>query len=305
MRFYFKLQYRMLNRWLIDFGVKPIFGYGAAVAIYVFGSYYLFELTDLAAYIYSFIALAFIGKLSEPDRNDFLKQIHSKRGYRRLRLIENSILALPFLAFLLFTNNFLLASSLFVLSILMAVLSLKSNFNFRIPTPFSKRPFEFSTGFRRSWPVFILAYFLTYMAISVPNFNVGLLALLLLFITSASYYSVPENKFYVWIFAKSPKQFLLYKIKNAMLHSSLLNVPVIIALGIFFPESIPILVGVMALSYIYLITFVLAKYSAFPHEMSVAQGLLLAISLAAPPLLLGTIPYFYSRSLERLNKLLV
>ena len=49
----------------------------------------------------------------------------------------------------------------------------QTNFNLTIPTPFSKKPFEFSTGFRRSFFMFPIAYILTFIAIRVDNFNLA------------------------------------------------------------------------------------------------------------------------------------
>ncbi|MBK7030860.1 MAG: hypothetical protein IPH45_17355 [Bacteroidales bacterium] len=48
-----------------------------------------------------------------------------------------------------------------------------SRWNFTIPTPFSKHPFEFAVGFRKTFLAWLFAYFLTIMAISVGNFNLG------------------------------------------------------------------------------------------------------------------------------------
>ena len=47
----------------------------------------------------------------------------------------------------------------------------RTSLNFSMPTPFSKNPFEFTTGFRRTLLIFPLAYALTVIAINVDNLN--------------------------------------------------------------------------------------------------------------------------------------
>ena len=304
MKFYFTLQYRMMGRRLREFGVAPVIGYVGALAVYALGSYYLFEVTGLAAYIYAFLALFFVGRLSEADRCDFLKSINTTAGLRRIRLAENGAHALPFLAFLLFQQEFLMVAIVLLLSLLLALLNIKSSSSRSIPTPFSKRPFEFSSGFRRTWPVFLLSFFLTYMAIVTPNFGIGILALLLIFFTCATNYLEPEPKYYVWIFARTPRKFLDYKVLTGLYQMTVLCLPIIIALSAFFWEDAVVMVPIMVVFWMYLATLIYAKYSAFPDELSLPQGLLYALSFAFPPILLIAASYFYRRSNANLRKLL-
>lgn len=51
-------------------------------------------------------------------------------------------------------------------------------------------------------------------------------------------------------------------------------------------------------------SMIVAKYSAFPHEMSIPQGIFYGLSLLFPPMLLITIWVFYSQSKKRLEPLL-
>ena len=76
-----------------------------------------------------------------------------------------------------------------------------------MPTPFSKNPFEFTTGFRRTLLIFPLAYALTVIAINVDNLNLGIFSILLIFLIVLSFYSKPEEEYYVWVHADTPKSF--------------------------------------------------------------------------------------------------
>jgi hypothetical protein len=48
---------------------------------------------------------------------------------------------------------------------------------------------------------------LTVVAIVVKNMNLGIFALSLVFFTALSYFSKPEQAYYVWVHAETPKIF--------------------------------------------------------------------------------------------------
>jgi len=73
---------------------------------------------------------------------------------------------------------------------------------------------------------------------------------------------------------------------------------------IFFQTNILAVFGFQALGYCYLLTFILAKYSAYPKKVNLPQGILLALSLAMPQLLLALVPFFYIQSKNRLKEIL-
>lgn len=304
MKYYFGLQFRILNRSLRDFGLHPIVGYLLMAAAFVGLSLYLFSTTEFAEYLIILLAISTLLKQSETRRNDFLKSCFSLKSYFKIRLIENILLALPFLILLIFKDCYLSAAVLIPVSIMLAFLNFENKFQITLPTPFYRRPFEFIIGFRNTFYIFFFSYFLTFMAISVGNFNLGIFALILVFVVCFTFYTSPENDFFVWIYASGPKGFLFDKIKIALLHSTILSLPIVVSLGIFFTANLDAILAFQALGYLYLTTVVLAKYSAFPDKMNLPQGFLLAFSLWLPPLLVGVIPYFYSLSIRRLNEIL-
>lgn len=304
MKEYFQLQLKMINRNLTDFGLNPIIGFCLILIGFIGFSTYLFSKTEFAEYVFILIALSFVSKLSETKRNDFLKSVFIDNTYTIIRVMENSIIILPFIAFLVYKQLFPSVFILTTFALLMALVNFNSTFNYTIPTPFYKRPFEFTVGFRITFYLLFFAYFLTLMAISVGNFNLGVFALLLVYLVSLSYYSKPENEYYVWTFIDRPKGFLIKKIKTGLIYSTILNIPILIALGIFFLSQIYTLLIFLLLGYVYLVTIILAKYSAYPNEMNLPQGILIGISILFPPILIGIIPFFYLQSTKRLNNIL-
>jgi hypothetical protein len=301
---YFEIQYKMINRTFKDAGINPMIASSLITLLFVGMSVYLFYKTEYATYIYLILALTLISKLSDMKRTEFLKICFDDFLLKKIRIIENLALGLPFIAFLFYKNQFVFALILLISTIILAIVGFKTKLNFTIWTPFSKRPFEFTNGFRNTFYLFIIAYALTYIAISVKNFNLGIFAILLVFATTLHYYSKPENEYFVWIYNQKPNAFLIGKIKTALLYSTMLVLPIVIMLSIFFYPQIGIILIFIIVGWVFHIYIIVAKYASFPNEMNIVQGIFIALSIMLPPLLLISIPYFFKKSVNRLNNYL-
>jgi hypothetical protein len=55
---------------------------------------------------------------------------------------------------------------------------------------------------------------------------------------------------------------------------------------------------------LYLTTVILAKYAAYPNEIDLVQGIIMAICLVMPPLLIVVIPFFANQSANKLKAFL-
>ena len=207
----------MINRRFKDAGVEPWLAYIILIVAFIGLSFYLFHKTEFAGYIYELFPLMLAGKLSESRRTEFIKICFGDRKLKEIRILENLIIATPFLIILIFKQQIIPAGILIILTILLALANFRTPVSLTIPTPFSKRPFEFATGFRNSFYLVFAAYALTIIAVSVGNFNLGIFSMLLVFAITLGYYAKPENSYYVWSFSLSPKMFLIRKIKTATL----------------------------------------------------------------------------------------
>jgi len=192
-----------------------------------------------------------------------------------------------------------------VISLIFALSSFKKSLNFTIPTPFYKKPFEFTVGFRNTFFIFPVAYVLTVIAVSVDNFNLGIFSLLLIFLAALSFYTQPENEYFVWSFALSPGKFILGKAQTALLFTSVLSLPVILTLTFFYLENIEAIAAFYFTGCLFLITLISAKYAAYPDEMNLPEGIIIAVSISFPPLLLVSAPYFYFKATSKLQRYLV
>ena len=305
MREYFELQFRMSQRTLREFGINPCLGYILLLAGFTGLSYYLFLKTEFAQYLLVLISLVLTSGLSEVKRNDFLRMCFSASDYHIVRTIENLLASALFIIFLAYRQCFISSALLACMTVILGLWSYRSNLNFTTPTPFYRRPFEFIVGFRNSFFVFPLAWVLTVIAISVDNFNLGMFSLIAVFVTILCYYLKPEDEYYVWSFAMKPGVFLKKKIHTAIIYSGILQLPVLAALLLFYPEEYVSIFLVYVAGCTILITVILAKYSAWPAGMNLPQVFFIALSLYFPPLLLAVTPYFYYQSVKHLKQYLV
>jgi len=292
----------MTNRKFVAFGIPIVIGYLSILCGFVWGSEYLFSKIDFAEYIYVLFGFYTVSKLNNKERIDFLSSYFDK--YYKLRVIENCIVISPFVLFLLYKGMFVLIPIMIMLVLLLTLVKLKNTFNYTIPTPFSSNPFEFPVGFRKTFYIFPIAYYITYEAIMVGNLNLGLFAIVLIYAVILSYYTYPENEYYVWVYKLSAKEFLIKKIRRGIYYSLLLSIPVVLVLGIYFYEEIELLLTILFISNCFLVTTILAKYGAYPNKMDVSQGILIAFGLLIPPIFIAIIPYFYFQSIKRLKNIL-
>ena len=301
----------------------PIVGYLLALLIlFVFAglSMSLFYRTTFAPYLYVLISLYLTSNLSEIRRNEFLEICFGTEQYRKLRISENLIAALPFVIFLIFKQQYYTGIFLVALTVLLALSKFKISYSITIPTPFYKKPFEFTVGFRNTFYLLFIAYVLSISAVIVDNFYLGIFALMLIFLTVSGYYLKPENEYYVWSYSLTPAKFIIEKMKTAFIFTFYLSSPVIILLGIFNFENmdallqvtylgsyvfnfedIAALLLVMFIGFLFLITVILAKYSAYPYEINLIQAMIIIFCFIFPPLFVLAIPFFTEKSISKLK----
>lgn len=294
----------MTNRLFKDNGFEPLFAYFILIFLFIGLSFYLFSRTEFAEYAYLLFSMALSGKLSETRRNEFLKFCFGDSKFKKIRILENQVLTFPFLLFLIYEQRFLTAAMLAILTTIVALTSFRTNHSFTLWTPFSKRPFEFTTGFRNTFYLLFAAYALTFIAVYVNNFNLGVFAMLLAFATTLGYYAKPENDYYIWIYNLNPKRFLFSKIKTAIRFSFWIAFPIALIIGIFFHQRIYVLPLFFLLGWAFLIGMIVSKYAAYPDELNLTQTILLMLCISLPPLLILLIPYLFRKSEHRLSSLL-
>lgn len=301
---YFLLQIKLLNRKFNDFGVPPLVVYLASPLVFIGLANSLFSKINFFEYIFISILLLLIIKLSEKKRNDFLRIIYRSIDYYKIRIIENGLIGLPFLMYLFYVKYVLLPLILIPIVVALSLVRFNIAFRFSIPTPFDKKPFEFTEGFRKTIYMFPILYFLTLMSIIVDNFNLGIVSLILVAFVCMGYYNKLEKEYFVWNFNLSGKDFLIYKMKMSIYCFAILSIPILIPLSLFFYKQIELIFLSFLICVIYLITVVLSKYSSYPRQISLTTGLMVTVCFLFPPALIFVIPMFFSKSITRLNTIL-
>ena len=304
MKNYFYLQLIMINRKFRKAGINPVPGYFLGLLIFCLFSEFIFSKTIFANYIFILICLYFELKLSEKNRNDFLLSTFGNNKKNKIRIIENLLLCLPFAIVLAYKQAYSEALILLIFSTLIATLSFKLNLHITIPTPFSRNQFEFSVGFRKSFFIILTGYTLTVIAITADNLNLGIFSMMLIFLTVPSYYTKPEQEYYVWMHAKKPQAFLKNKIRIASRYGSLLAVPQFLCLIFWYTEDYKPITLFFLIGIFFLWMIILAKYAAYPEEINIPEGIIIAMCIFFPPLLLAVIPFFYQKAINKLKILL-
>jgi len=301
MKEYFRLQIIRTDRILREIGINPWIGLLLGASIFALMSELLFYKTGLAKYLVLLAALSVLIGLGDKQRTEFILTVFGDALYRQIRLIENLIFAIPFIAVLIIKTAFLEAAIILFCAVIFTFFRQQYSFNLSLPTPFSRKPFEYAVGFRKTVFVFPLVYALTTIAIVVDNMNLGIFSMLVLFLVTLTYSASPEFEYYVWIHAQSPKRFMLYKIIEAMKNASLLAAPIFIALLCCYPAQILIFLVLFLIANLYVLTIIVIKYSVYPNDMNLPEGIVLSCSIFFPPLLLLLLPYYISKANKKLS----
>jgi hypothetical protein len=301
MKEYFLLQAKRVDRIFREIGINPWIGLLLSMLFFALLSEWMFYKTGLAKYLLLLTALSALFGLGDKQRTEFILTVFGDAMYRSIRVAENIVFALPFLIVLIIKCLFLEAAILFASAILLAFFTQRYSFNFTLPTPFSHKPFEYSVGFRKTFLFFPFAYALTVIAILVGNMNLGIFSMIIVHLLVLTYSSSPEHEYYIWIHARSPKSFLKYKIVNAMKNASLLAAPILLVLCCFYPTQILIFLALFLIANLYVLTIVMMKYSAYPFDMNIPEGIVLICSIFFPPILLLFLPFYISKANKKLS----
>lgn len=286
---------------MTNFGLYPIFGLIASFVFFIVFSFLLFFKTRYAPYIYCFICLSILSPLNEKKRNDFLIILFKRANWRKIRLIENLVIVLPFSLILAIKSQYVFAVSLLLVGSLLSFFINNYILKFPLPTPFGKRPFEFMVGFRKTFLLILFYYFLCIMAILYDNFNLGLFALMITVLTTLGFYNTVEPGQYLSMYNKGAESFLWHKVSIAFKHLLLLLTPILIMLTFVFPQELQIVFLCTFLGCCYILMMIIAKYKSYPKDIDLLTSIVLTLSIVIPVFMLFTIPFFYKKSVQNLQ----
>lgn len=220
-----------------------------------------------------------------------------------MRLAENGLITLPSLIILSFHSQWLYTLVLIALATIFAFLTFRA-FGKSIPTPFTKRPFEFIIGFRRSCLLLLVLYLLAGIGLSVANPNLVLFCVVCIALICVFYYQLPEPIFYLWNNQHTPTGFLMRKFSRGILQCLLLVLPLLFLYVLLFPSDLfnaCIVLGGILLLFPFAITL---KYVAYPREINFPEVFALALCFSFYPLILALLPFYYIKAINNLKNYL-
>lgn len=303
MKYYFKLQYRRSIRFFEERGFSPILSFLLLGAVFTGGTYLLTARTEYAGWIILLIQLLVLTPLNCKERVDHLKVIFKKGQIFKIRMIENFLLSFPFFISLLFVDGKLILVSWGVL-LLIAVRLLRIKMFRSIPTPFKNYPVILPSGFRRLSVLHFLLVLLGVFAAIINNYNLALSTVVGQWIVLVGYYHKSEPVEYVWVYSLNPSRFLKKQVKDSWIGASIIILPVVIFLILINAEAWYLPVVIYILGILNLTNLILVKYTDFPDETTLANGVIASLGVLLPPLLIFMLPYFYRKAKTNLKQVL-
>ncbi|MTB53563.1 hypothetical protein [Lewinella sp. W8] len=300
MRHYFELQFRRISRQLRDWGVPPVAALLLAPVAFFLLASMLMERTEFAPYLLLAFGTIPLAQLGGQARNDFLFLQFHQSTYRKIRLAENGLLVAPFLLFFLVRGLWGMAFLQLLLGLVMVFLPALSSVNRVLPTPFSREPFEFAVGIRKTWFGYLGCCFLAVMGHQSDNYSLMVFAMVLPAFVAMGYYGKPEPAFFLWIHTLSPQDFLNRKLRMAARHAFILLLPLLLYVLYAFPEEWWLTLSLTLLGLAYILLMVVAKYAAYPEEIDLRRAFLMAVAMIIPPLMIVAFVLFYRQARAKL-----
>lgn len=298
MKYYFQLQFLRLHRLLKESGFHPTIAYILLTVFFVVISHLTINSIEKGHWVYILLTVYLFSKLHNPTLANL---IFSRNSLRKMRVCEAFTFSAPFSTMLLVNRFFLEGLLLLVAVSVSSLFRINTNLSIKVPTPFYTRPFEFIIGFRRTWALLFAILCLCTIALTVKNYNLAIFSVALVYLNFSAFYSKSEHELFVWIYSMNPQQFLLKKIKIALLFSIFSTLPIIIATYVVFPTNWMFTTLLLPLGSVLPVLGILNKYSYFPSHSELIHSILIGFSLLFPPFLLFMIPYLVSKATNNLR----
>lgn len=298
--YYFKLQFFRLFRWvkaqgfpLVLFIALVIGAYAGAFYLPFYGSGGPKILLSIELYLLYFM----LQSITQKRLNVLLQMKQISELKVGLSLAAAVVLLIPLLVAGLYDYALVLVGFAFVLPwFKQSKFALKWSY-----TPFSYQPFEFTAGIRKTFFLQIVLLGLFAIGVKVNNMNLAFAAIGFNLLSSFLFYVQPEPLPLLRLSNFSPARFLWWKLKIGMLHALIYNSLFTVLGFLFYSDYYLELIGILGIGLVYLSVLILAKYAAFPKEISIPQALVFALGFWVPPIMLLVGVYFYHQAKQNLK----
>lgn len=301
MKYYFTLQRQLLVRKSHELGLNPLLGLFLVLACGIVLPFFLTPIAPRSGWILVVMAAWLVLQNSRRDKFDFLQLQFGRRRAHTLLALENGGLILPILSFLVIQLLWFQALFLAVIIALFSWMPLRPLVQKAIPTPYSRHPFEFAAGFRRSWWIYLGLTVWIIHGWSIGNGNLAFVGICLITLTQLANYLLPEDEVFIWNFAYTPSQFLWAKIRRAVGQQLYLSIPFFAGHIVCFPDRAWLLLLLLVVGTTLFALLISMKYARFPLELSVVEAVFFCTCIFFPPLLLVFVPMYFQRACRNLE----
>lgn len=242
-----------------------------------------------------------IWPLSEKKRNNFLRYTYNANQHVKIRLIENLSIAICFTILMGISGYGIYSLLTIIIGCALSFHNKMGDAKLKIPTPFSKKPFEFPIGFRQYFLLLVFQFVLIGIGFAVNNYNLTIVVYASIFLVLMSFYSTMEEYFFVWIHDDTPTTFINKKITTGVKYSLYVcTIPFIILLAVY-PHHIGLTLAVTSVGVFYIAFATVLKYAQYPHVLNLTNIIVTFISIGFPFFMLITIPYYYKKAVQNLK----
>lgn len=302
MKYYFTLQLKIAKRSVEEWGLPFWLAGGLLMGLMVLLYSVAQRFPQYALYGIVYLGLSMLLTNSTTDRINFLKSVFPQNTYIKIRIIEHTIILSPLLLVSVICSFWWSGLLLIAFIPLFAFWSGVEISGTRIPTPFTRFPFEFIILFRKMWFFYLLLYGIAIIGIVVSNFNLGIVMLALMCLISLQAYDEQEPTHVLWNYSMSISTFLKHKIIRGVSQLSLLILPLSISLCVFFPTHIHWVLIVWGGGSLLVVLSILMKYASYPRKINILDGFIIALFAVFPLLTLAIFPYYYKKANKNLKQ---
>lgn len=122
---YFQLQFKLINRRFKELGFETWFAYTLILLTLMTAVHQSFERYSFAPYVFVGLCMLLQVNLGNQKRIDFLKTVFNSSKFRRIRLLENALMALPFMIEFIVYQKWIALASLGLITILLVFINIK------------------------------------------------------------------------------------------------------------------------------------------------------------------------------------
>ncbi|MGB3802351.1 MAG: hypothetical protein WA952_21195 [Lewinella sp.] len=304
MRYYFQLQLLRTRRRLADFGLPLPLTITLGLATWVAGTVYLYDRFAAAPWILIGLTMGALWPLSAGKRYDGIRQHFSLRDARLIRLTEHLFAGAPTLLLLLYFKSWLAAIAWLPVLFVLARIRRGGIGPFVLPTPFRRRPYECTAGFRRYGWLLALVYFVAWQGVAAGNVNLVRFTGVACGLLVMSFYATTPPPELVHQYRASAPRYLADKLRTATLAYGLFALPVWIALLFRWPGGWALHLLTALLGGLYVVAMIVVRYASYPHEPAFPRSVAHVAGMLVPPLLLVLLVGWYREACRRLSLLL-